>query len=225
MAMGFMNGRGNGWMALAKHCSAALLAAWCASAAATDIALVGLLPGRALVVIDGGKRQTVAVGAATAEGVKLVAIESGAAVFEVEGKRRRMRIGESVVSAPNAERPAITLVSDPRGHFVTPGSINGVPVQFLVDTGATFVSLGAADARRARIDTSKGTPGMSMTANGPTRIWRVKLASVKVGGITLSDVDASVHEQDMPVVLLGMSFLNRMEIRRDGQSMVLTQRY
>jgi aspartyl protease family protein len=66
---------------------------------------------------------------------------------------------------------------------------------------------------------------MSMTANGPTRIWRVKLASVKVGGITLSDVDASVHEQDMPVVLLGMSFLNRMEIRRDGQSMVLTQRY
>ena len=66
---------------------------------------------------------------------------------------------------------------------------------------------------------------MSQTANGIVRVWRVKLASVKLGGITLLDVDASVHEQDLPVVLLGMSFLNRMEIRRDGTSMTLTQRY
>lgn len=210
---------------LAKYCSAALLALWSAAAPATDLALVGLLPGRAMVVVDGGKRQTLAVGAATVEGVKLVAIESGAAVFEIEGKRRRMQIGQSVVSAPGAERPAITLVADGRGHFVTPGSINGTPVRFIVDTGATFISLGASDAKRARIDLTKGTPGMSMTANGAVRVWRVKLSNVKVGGIALSDVDASVHEQDMPVVLLGMSFLNRMEIRRDGQSMVLTQRY
>ncbi len=48
---------------------------------------------------------------------------------------------------------------------------------------------------------------------------------MKIGGITLSNIDATVHEQDMPVVLLGMSFLNRMDIRRDGQSMTLTQRY
>lgn len=202
-----------------------MLAAWAGAAPAADIALVGLLPGRALVVIDGGKRQTVPVGAATAEGVKLVAIESGAAVFEADGKRRRVRIGEHVVSAPSAERAAITLVSDARGHFFTPGSINGVSMRFLVDTGATFVSLGAADARRARIDTAKGTPAMTMTANGPARVWKVKLNSVKVGGVTLSDIDATVHEQDMPIVLLGMSFLNRMEIRRDGQTMVMTQRY
>lgn len=211
---------------LAKYCSAALLAAWSGDAAlAADIALVGLLPGKALVVIDGGKRQIVPVGTVTAEGVKLVAIESGAAVFEADGKRRRVRIGENVVSAPSAERATITLVSDGRGHFVVPGSINGAEMRFLVDTGATFVSLGAADARRARIDTMKGAPAMTMTANGPARVWKVKLHSVKVGSVTLSDVDAAVHEQDMPVVLLGMSFLNRMEIRRDGQTMVMTQRY
>lgn len=212
-------------MALARSCLALLLCAWSIGALAADVALVGLLPGKALVVIDGGKRQTLAVGAATAEGVKLLALESGAAVFEIDGKARRVALGQSVVSTPGAERPATTLIADARGHFVVPGSINGVGMRFLVDTGATFISLGAADARRARIDAAKGTPGMTMTANGPARVWRVRLESVKLGSITLRDVDASVHEQDMPVVLLGMSFLNRMEIHRDGSSMTLTQRY
>lgn len=212
-------------MAPARSCLALLLCAWSLGALAADVALVGLLPGKALVVIDGGKRQTLAVGAATAEGVKLLALESGAAVFEIDGKSRRVALGQSVVSTPGAERPATTLIADSRGHFVVPGSINGVAMRFLVDTGATFISLGAADARRARIDASKGTPGMTMTANGPARVWRVRLESVKLGSITLRDVDASVHEQDMPVVLLGMSFLNRMEIHRDGSSMTLTQRY
>ncbi|MBA3034329.1 MAG: TIGR02281 family clan AA aspartic protease [Gammaproteobacteria bacterium] len=212
-------------MALVQCCLALMLCAWSFGVMAADIALVGLMSGKALVVIDGGKRQTLAVGATTLEGVKLMTIESGAAVFEIDGRPRRVALGQSVVSTPGAERPATTLIADSRGHFVVPGSVNGVPMRFLVDTGATLVSLGAADARRARIDASKGTPGMTMTANGPARVWRVRLESVKLGGITLRDVEASVHEQDMPVVLLGMSFLNRMEIHRDGSAMTLTQRY
>jgi aspartyl protease family protein len=195
------------------------------SGAATDVALVGLLPGKALVVIDGGKRQTVAVGAATMEGVKLLAIDSGTATFDIDGQRRIVRIGQSVVSAPSAERPNVTLTADARGHFVTTGSVNGAQVRFLVDTGATFISLGAGDAKRAGIDASQGTPGLTMTANGTVRVWKVKLSNVKVGGINLSGVDASVHEHDLPIALLGMSFLNRMEIRRDGPTMTLTQRY
>ena len=195
------------------------------AAQATDVALVGLLSGKAMVVIDGGKRQTLTVGTSTAEGVKLVAVESGAAVFEIEGKRRRVHIGQSIVSAPGSERPGMTLTADARGHFITQGSINSTSMRFLVDTGATFISLGAADARRARIDTSQAESVMTLTANGPTKVWKVKLANVKLGNISMSDVDATVHEQDMPVVLLGMSFLNRMEIRRDGLSMTLTQRF
>lgn len=85
--------------------------------------------------------------------------------------------------------------------------------------------MGAGDARRARIDLNKGTPGMTMTANGMAKVWRVRLANVKVGNITLHDVDATVHQHDMPIVLLGMSFLNRMEMRRDGTALTLTQRY
>ena len=64
-------------MALARSCLALLLCVWNFAAQAADVALVGLLPGKALVVIDGGKRQTLVVGAVTAEGVKLLALESG----------------------------------------------------------------------------------------------------------------------------------------------------
>lgn len=204
----------------------ALLTLLCAgNGLAADIALVGLMADKAMVVIDGGKRQMLALGATSPEGVKLVALEAGAAVFEIDGKRRRMQIGQSVVSAAQAEKPALVLAADGQGHFFTPGSINGEAMRFLVDTGATFISLGAADARRARIDLAKGSPGTTMTANGVARVWRVRLTSVKVGNITLHDVDATVHERDMPIVLLGMSFLNRMEMRRDGTSLTLTQRY
>ena len=204
---------------------ALLLGMACLPAWAADIALVGLMTDKAMVVIDGGKRQTLAVGATSAEGVKLVAVESGAAIFEIEGKRRRMQIGQTVVSAAKAEKPSLVLSADGQGHFFTPGTINGASVRFLVDTGATFVSMGAADARRARIDFEKGTPGMTMTANGMAKIWRVRLGNLKVGNITLHDVDATVHQHDMPIVLLGMSVLNRMEMRRDGTSLTLTQRY
>jgi aspartyl protease family protein len=209
----------------ADHSIVLLMALLAMPAWPADIALVGLLPGKALVIVDGGKRQSLAIGAKTTEGVKLLSIEPGAAVFDVEGKQRRILVGQSVVSTVGAEKPVLTLAADARGHYFVPGSINGVGMKFLVDTGATFISLGAADAKRARIDHLKGTPGITQTANGQTRVWKVKLSSVKVGSIALSEVDATVHEHDMPIVLLGMSFLNRMEIRRDGQSMTLTQRY
>jgi len=220
--MGFMIGRTRIDLV---YCIALLAGLWPVFAGAADVALVGMMTDKAMVVIDGGKRQTLTVGSSSVEGVKLVAIESGAAVFEIDGKRRRMQIGQSVVSAARAEKPSLVLAADGQGHFFTPGSINGESMRFLVDTGATFISMGAGDARRARIDLNKGTPGMTMTANGMAKVWRVRLANVKVGNITLHDVDATVHQHDMPIVLLGMSFLNRMEMRRDGTALTLTQRY
>jgi len=225
MAIGFMDRVRRNVKMLCAYCSAAMACAPASNALAADVALVGLMPNKAMVVIDGGQRQTLAVGAVSPEGVRLVAIEAGAAIFDVDGKRRRMQIGQSIVSAAKAAKPVLTLNADAQGHFFAQGSINGEPLRFLVDTGATFISLGAADARRARIDLSKGERGTTMTANGVARVWKVRLASVKVGDITLRDVEATVHEHDLPIALLGMSFLNRMEMRRDGTSLTLTQRY
>ena len=209
-------------------CIALVAMGWAAlSAHATDVSLVGLYSGKALVVVDGSRPLSIPVGATTPQGVKLLAIEDGAAHFQVDGRRHRLTVGQHAVSAGNdvREAPSVALTADPKGHFFTVGTINGAPMRFLVDTGATLVAMGKTDADHANIDYRKGEPGMSMTANGPTRVWKVTLNSVRVGDVMLNQVDAAVHEQDLPIVLLGMSFLNRMEMRRDADTLTLTRRY
>ena len=119
----------------------------------------------------------------------------------------------------------MVLTADARGHFYSTGNINGSTVRFLVDTGASMISLGAGDARRIGVDPAKGVPGVANTANGQTVVSRVKLNSVRVGEIELNNVDALVHQHDLPVTLLGMSFLNRMEMQRNGDTMTLIKRY
>ena len=95
----------------------------------------------------------------------------------------------------------------------------------LVDTGATMVALPAADAVRFGINYKNGRPAYVNTANGAVPAYLVKLDSVKVGDIELHQVDAVVQEQGLPIILLGMSFLNRTEMRREGEQMVLTKRF
>jgi aspartyl protease family protein len=119
----------------------------------------------------------------------------------------------------------VTLAADPRGHFFSEGAINGNPVRFLVDTGATTVALPASDALRLGIDYRKGQVGYSNTANGVVQVYRVMLDTVRLGSIQLTGVEAAVIEQGLSVALLGMSFLNRVEMQRDGQTMVLTRRF
>lgn len=66
---------------------------------------------------------------------------------------------------------------------------------------------------------------MMQTANGIVRAWKVRLDTVRVGDVTLRNIEGIVHGNDMPIALLGMSFLNRMEMRRDGTILQLRQRY
>ena len=212
---------------LANFIAPAAMAMLALSAHATDVSLVGLYSGKALVVIDGGRPQSIPVGATGPQGVKLLAIEDGAAQFLVDGRRHRLIVGQHAVSAGNDAREAasVSLTADSSGHFFTVGTVNGAPMRFLVDTGATLIAMGKTDADHANIDYRKGEPGMSMTANGPTPVSKVTLNSVRVGDVMLNQVDAAVHEQDLPIVLLGMSFLNRMEMKRDGQTMTLKKRF
>ena len=195
-------------------------------AQATDVGLAGLFPGKALLTINGGAPRIVALGAKTDEGVKVLAIEGDTATLEVDSKKRVLRVGQNVASQSSGGGPATAvLAADSAGHFLTTGSINGGSVRFIVDTGASMVSLGAGDARRLGIDPSKGELGRTQTANGVTVVSHVKLDTVRVGDIVLNNVDATVHQQDMPFALLGMSFLNRMEMQRSGDTMTLKKRY
>lgn len=206
--------------------AALLLATACSSTQAVDVGLAGVFPGKALLTIDGGAARTVAVGARTGEGVRVLAVDSDSATIEADGRKRVLRVGQNVASQSSGQAGATAvLTGDAGGHFVTTGSINGAMVRFLVDTGATLISLGASDARRIGVDTRTGQVAIVTTANGQARVVRVKLDLVRVGEIVVNGVDALVHEQDMPLALLGMSFLNRLEMQRDGPTMTLRKRY
>lgn len=189
----------------------------------------GLYAGKAIVQVDGGRPRTLAVGDTSPEGVKLLSATSEAAVVEYQGRRETLttgqgtRMGSIATSAAAAGRT--TLTADVRGHFVTTGTVNGQTVRFLVDTGASVILLSASEARRLGINYLSALRTGVQTANGRTTVYRVKLDTVKIGDIVMNNVDAAVTDNELPVMLLGMSFLNRTEMKRDGDVMTLTKRY
>jgi aspartyl protease family protein len=194
---------------------------------AQSVSMSGSLGDKALLLIDGTPR-TVATGA-TVQGVRLVSVSGSDAVVEVKGKRVTLVIGGAQVNLGGAPSEGggsqIVLTASSGGHFFTSGSINGKAVRFLVDTGATYVSMGAAQAQELGVDFSKGQPEISNTANGQIVVYKVKLASVRVGDVQLYDVDGLVSQLPMPAVLLGNSFLARFQMKRDNDTMTLTKRY
>ncbi len=197
----------------------------CTGALASSVAVVGLFKDKAIVSIDGGKPRTLSAGQSVG-GVKLISATSDSAQFDVDGQRRVLGMGQSSAgAAPAAQRASVSLTADVRGHFSAAGSINGYPLNFLVDTGATSISISAAEAKRMGIDYRAGQAGAVNTAAGVIPAWRVTFNTVKLGGITLNQVEGLVVESGLSVPLLGMSFLNRMEMKRDGQTMTLIQRY
>ena len=197
----------------------------CTTAWATSVSVMGLFKDKAIVSIDGGKPRTLSVGQ-TVLGVKLVAADSGGASLDVDGKRRTLGMGQSFAGgAATGERQSVSLTADARGHFAASGSLNGYPTTFLVDTGATAIAISADEARRIGLDYKAGQASAVSTAAGVVPAWRVKFNTVKVGSIMLNQVEGMVVETGLSVPLLGMSFLNRMEMKRDGPTMTLTQRY
>ena len=194
-------------------------------AAATDVNVIGLFSGRAVIVVNRGAPRTLRAGE-TVDGVKLISADSKAAVLEIDGKRQTLEMGQHFETAAASGRNSVTLAPDSRGQYVADGQVNGQHMRFLVDTGATLLALSAADAARLGIDYPRGQPGVAIVADGRrVQSWLVKLDSVTLGDITLFGVDASVSEGGVGAALLGMSFLSRTEIRREGQNLTLTKRY
>jgi aspartyl protease family protein len=194
-------------------------------AAAQDVGLAGVMGSKAMLMIDGGEPQAVAIGQSLA-GVKVISVQGDQAVVEIGGRKRLLRVGQHAIGAAPADGSGtIVMTADNQGHFYATGSVNGAAVRFLVDTGATMVSLGASDARRIGLDFNRGQKGMTQTANGQTMVSKVKLDTVRIGDVTLHNVDALIHQNEMPMALLGMSFLNRMEMQRDGSTMTLRKRF
>jgi len=195
-------------------------------AVAADVSLIGTFGSTAAILsIGGGAPKTVKVGQ-NVSGVLLISVEKDRATVEIDGKRRVLVHGQTYSGSGTAsEAQSVTLSAGEGGHFMVDGQINGGAIRFLIDTGASAIAIPAREAIRLRIDYKSGQRGTTQTAGGPTAMYVVRLDSVRIGGIELHYIDAMVIEQGLEISLLGNTFLNRIEMRRDGQTMTLKRRF
>jgi len=196
------------------------------SFAVDQLEVQGLFSGKAVVLID-GKRHVLAVDQTSEEGVKVISADSRSAVLEVNGKQAEYSLGSSVsMNYAKSEAVKEQIMANHRGMFLTYGSINGQSVKFLVDTGATTIAMSSVEARRLgilfRVD---GRVTSASTASGIVKSWAVKLKSVKVGKIKQKNVQAMVVDGSHPTeVLLGMSFMDRLKVNKEGNKLILEQK-
>ena len=223
-----------------RHCVAAIALGLLVStgAAALDVNVVGLFPNKAVVQIEGGALRTLSVGQKTRDDIILLSVERDGATFDIQGRRVALAMGHarkqtSPAAAANyptaANYPIVAnyavVPTNERGDLIANGEVNGLPVRFAVDTGATFITLPAREASRLGLDYHDGQKIMMETANGEVFAYRLKLDTVRVGEVAEHSVDAVIMEgNSLPVPLLGMSFLNRVDIRREGTILTLTKR-
>ena len=196
--------------------------------AATQLNVVGLFNNKAVVVINGSTPQTISAGQSKS-GVKLISATSESATFLVEGKQQTLRMGQaaSIIGNNASENNSpVSLYADQAGHYFGNLSINGVSLKYVVDTGATTVALNSGDAKYAKIDYEKGERIVMSTANGDVNAYLVKINTLKIGTIILNNVVATVNEGGSPpMVLLGMTALNRMSMKNDNAILTLSKKY
>lgn len=196
-----------------------LLAAASPAALATTVMVMSIGSGRVDLLVNGTAVRTLRPGEASPEGVRLVEIGPQGALLEVDGRRWRMGLGSSTATS-------VVVQADARGHFLVTASINGVPVRALVDTGASTVSLNLNDAQRLGVNLAGAQRVTLQTAGGPRQGLRARLAAVQIGDILLRDVEATVSmANELSIVLLGMSFLNQLELQRAGSTLTMTRRH
>ena len=218
-----------------RHCIASIALGLLVStgAVALDINVVGLFPNKAVVQIDGGALQTLSVGQKTRDNIILLSVGRDDATFDIQGRRVALAMGHARKQASPAAAAAnyataanrATVPTNERGDMVADGEVNGMPVRFAVDTGATFITLPAREATRLGLEYRNGQKVTMETANGEMVAYRLKLDTVRVGELAVHGVDAVIMEgNSLPIALLGMSFLNRVDMRREGTILTLTKR-
>ncbi|MDC8770957.1 retropepsin-like aspartic protease family protein [Roseateles albus] len=214
---------------LSLACACGLMAASAHGQTAGTVSFNGSLGNKAALLLIDGEARTVTVGS-TVRGVRLVSVDESRAEVEVGGRRQSLlmgatpgRIGDAGPAA-NAGRKII-LSAGSGGHFTSIGSINGQSTQFLVDTGATAISISQAEAERIGLNYSAGRRIMTQTANGVVPAHMMQLGSVRIGDVEVRNVEAIVIPGQMSHVLLGNSFLTRFQMLRHNDVLTLDLRY
>jgi len=209
-------------IALSIGCLLYNAAAW----STPEVTAQGLFRDKALLVIDGHSR-LLKVGETSPEGVKLVSSNSKKAVIRLGGRNITLEVSQRIATSFKAAKlPEVKLTRQNNGHFFADGAINGRPATFMIDTGASAIAINTADAARLDINTEDARTSVASTAGGIVNTRVVKLDKVRVGTITLYDIAAHVVEGDYPEhILLGNSFLSRVEMNERGGIMTLKKKF
>ncbi|MDP2229208.1 MAG: TIGR02281 family clan AA aspartic protease [Moraxellaceae bacterium] len=189
------------------------------------VTVIGLIGQKAILRIE-GQQHMLGVGD-SADGVTVVSVSREDAVLRINGQNKRLGMGmDTGAIGARVGGGSVEIAMNRVGQFITNGQINGRVVEFLVDTGANTVSMTAEDARVLGIDYKlNGQRGMSTTAAGPVEAWSVTLASVKIGPIEVKNVQATIRETPrMTPILLGMTFLARVNLQQEQNRMRLSAR-
>jgi aspartyl protease family protein len=212
-----------------RVCVLALLLCLCSSivSGAESVRVLALFPGKAMLEVD-GKRKVLSAAGDAFRGVKLISADTREAVVEFDGRRETLRLGSSVRSEyKKSTRREIRIVKDRRGGYFVNGLINGQPVNFLVDTGATSIAMSENQAAKLglqhRVDGRRVGVG---TASGNVVAHEIELRSISVAGVRMNDVRAVVIDGSSPrFVLLGMNVLSKFDIDQRENLLVLRTKY
>ena len=196
--------------------------------AGPSVRVLALFPGKAMLEID-GQRKVLSAGKSGPGGVRLISADPRKAIVEIDGRQEELVLGSSVsASYTPKQRQELRILKDGRreGYF-TDGLINGQPVRFLVDTGATSIAMSERHAARLgiqhRVDGRRVGVG---TASGNTVGHRVMLNRVSVGGLKLRNVAAVVIDGDSPRdILLGMNVLSQFEMDQRENLLILRSKF
>jgi len=191
-----------------------------------QIKIQALFKNKVMALINGKQRLLVA-GKTNRDGVLLVKSNSEEAEIKVNGKVKTYRLGNTISTRyKKRENAEVLLWADAQDMFSSNGKINGRPVHFLVDTGATFVAMNENDAKRLGLNYKSGNRGYAQTASGMVNTWLVTLDSVELGQIKVNYVEAMVIQGTASKqILLGMSFLSKVHMTRSGKTMKLVKKY
>ena len=192
----------------------------------TDIVVKGLFKNGAIAEIN-GKQRMLKVGRRSPEGVLLISADSQKAVAEVDGERRELVLDQRIGGTyAEPERAEVRIARGDNSHYYTPGRINNRPVNFVVDTGASSIAMHTQQAKALGIQYLRGKVMLVGTANGTTEAYKITLNNVSVGDVVVHNVEAVVMEGMSPdYILLGNSYLSRVEMKVDSGVLVLQAKF
>lgn len=201
-----------------------LMAVLSAAPSQADVFVEALLPGLAVLQID-GRRVTLREGQAHGN-VRLVSADARSALVDVKGQQRRLKVSERIATQFNAPTDrSVQIPLNQQLQYATTAEINGVRLPVIIDTGANIVAMNAKHALSAGIKSAEGVASQVQTAGSVVPARRVVLSSVAVGDLRVSGVDATVIDGPHPsVVLLGMSYLKHMNLEDRGGILTIRPR-